>query len=74
MPHSSYPIDNNFASHQCDTSAVQDMRDVRISCRDLARTIAKYCPEGRELSIARTKLEEVMYWANAGISRPHPKA
>lgn len=31
------------------------------------------CPRGRELSVALTKLEEVLFWANAAIAREKPK-
>ena len=42
---------------------------VRQSVRDLARTIETLVPANRELSIVYTKLEEVMFWANAGLAR-----
>ena len=35
----------------------------------LARKIAKWCPESRESSLALTKLEEAIFWANAAIAR-----
>jgi len=42
---------------------------IRDSCEDLARIVNGHVPEGREKSLAITKLEEVMMWANAGIAR-----
>jgi len=41
--------------------------------RERALTYALYlnvhCPESRELSLAMTHLEEVVFWANASIAR-----
>jgi hypothetical protein len=31
--------------------------------------LVERCPEGRELSLALSNLEEVMFWANAAIAR-----
>jgi len=42
---------------------------VRLAVWVLAETILKYCPEGREQSLAMTKLEEVLFWTDAGIIR-----
>jgi hypothetical protein len=42
---------------------------VRAACKEAARVIILRCPEGRERSLAITKLEESMMWANAGIAR-----
>lgn len=42
---------------------------VRNFCLDLADELNAVVPEGREKSLAITKLEEVMMWANAGIAR-----
>lgn len=41
---------------------------VRSSCLRLAKGFADL-PDGREKSLALTKLEEVMFWANAAIAR-----
>lgn len=42
---------------------------VRGACAGLAAQIADLCPDGREQALAITKLEEVMFWANAAIAR-----
>ncbi|MFF4179736.1 hypothetical protein [Streptomyces sp. NPDC001750] len=42
---------------------------IRGACAGLAAQIADLCPEGREQALAVTKLEEVMFWANAAIAR-----
>lgn len=42
---------------------------VRTSGQQLARLITELVPEGREQSLALTKVEEAVMWANAGIAR-----
>ena len=42
---------------------------IRAMCLNLAVNINQVVPDGREKSLAITKLEEVMMWANAGIAR-----
>lgn len=49
---------------------------IRGKALDLAVFIDSYAPDSRELSIAITKLEEVVMWANAAIARgeePEPE-
>lgn len=69
MPHSSYPIDNNFTAHKSDENRVASMIVIRAEGKEFAKCGAAHCPEGRELSIARTKIEEAVFWLNAGIAR-----
>lgn len=63
-------IEHRFAFH---AAATQEKRDehtsVRQECRRLADLLNEALPEGREKSVAVTKLEEVMFWANAAIAR-----
>jgi hypothetical protein len=63
-------IVHRFAFH---ASPTQEKRDehtsVRQACRRLADELNERLPEGREKALAVTKLEEVMFWANAAVAR-----
>lgn len=45
---------------------------VRDLMREAAARVVELVPPGREQATALTKLEEAMFWANAGIARPAP--
>lgn len=62
-------IDNDFAYHKADEATGRRHSQVRLICRALAKEMAAAIPPGREQSLAITKLEEAMFWANAGIAR-----
>jgi hypothetical protein len=42
---------------------------IRNRARELADLIVQYTPASREQSLALTKLEEAVMWANAAIAR-----
>jgi hypothetical protein len=42
---------------------------VRDTAREFAEAIDRLCPDSREKSLAFTKLEEAVMWANAAIAR-----
>jgi hypothetical protein len=48
---------------------VNKYHTIRNQARKLAGTMASLAPESRELSLALTKLEEAVMWANASIAR-----
>lgn len=63
-------IEHRFAFHAATTPEKRDEHtSVRQQCRQLADVLNEQLPEGREKSVVMTKLEEVMFWANAAIAR-----
>jgi hypothetical protein len=46
---------------------------IRSMCLAIAEDLTMRLPHGREKSLAITKLEEAMFWANAAIARNQPK-
>ncbi len=66
-------IENDFVPHAAPQVQMAEMKDVRQRLKSVAMFVEKTCPKGRELALALTHLEEAMFWANAAISRPHPR-
>lgn len=60
---------NNFTYHQPDNLRIVKHQRIRESLNVVADMLVADCPESRELSLALTKLEEAMFWANAAIAR-----
>lgn len=60
---------NRFKFHPANEDTGPKHQEVRQACFTLAEILDGLVPDGRELSTAITKLEEVMMWANAGIAR-----
>jgi hypothetical protein len=70
MPDSKQDIDNRFRFHSPNTEERRDAHEwVRGACGNLAFELDDRLPAGREKELALTKLEEVMFWANAAIAR-----
>jgi hypothetical protein len=62
---------HRFMHHPPKTADVTDRHDsVRTICLEAAEVILEETgPSSREQSLAITKLEEAMFWANAAIAR-----
>lgn len=58
-----------FFSHRVGEGAKDKMALVRGVLIKAGGIVQETVPEGREKSLAMTKLEEAMFWANAGVSR-----
>lgn len=57
-----------------DAKAVEAHNRIRTATANLAHVYVEVCPEGRELSMALTKLiDEAMAHANAAVARNHDK-
>lgn len=62
-------LDNNYKYHTATSAHKAKYNTIRSEARALAQIIEDLCPDGREKSLAHTKLEEAMMWANASIAR-----
>lgn len=63
-------IHNRFTYHAPATPTRADQHQgMREACENFAHFLNSTLPEGREKALAMTKLEEVMFWGNAGLAR-----
>lgn len=62
-------IENNFTYHPPTPEQQKKYKKLRNDAQYLAHIINRLCPESRERSIAFTRLEECIMWANASIAR-----
>lgn len=62
-------IDNNFTYHAPKGDQQMRYQSIREIAKGLAMFIDDHCPDSREKSLAMTKLEECVMWANASIAR-----
>ena len=62
-------LENRFTYHAPKDGQPAKYEQLRGMGKDVAYFIKAVVPQGREQSLALTKLEEVIFWANAGIAR-----
>lgn len=62
-------LQNRTSHHQLSDAGADRVLQVRALALDAAQAVADLVPEGRERSLALTKIEEMLFWANAGIAR-----
>jgi len=62
-------IENNFKYHAPKNGQNDKYEALRLKGKELAYLIDALCPATDEKSLAITKLEEVVMWANAAIAR-----
>jgi hypothetical protein len=62
-------FDRIFTYHEPDDAQIAVYREIRRKARELAEFISEACPESREKSLAFTKIEEAVMWANAAVAR-----
>lgn len=74
MKPSTQELENRFGYHRPSPDAVKQHQTVRNAVLELATLIVSICPEGRELSLALTSLEEVGMRANQAIAMTQPLA
>lgn len=62
-------IEKRFTYHAPKPGQPEQYRRLRDVAKQFAHLINHEAPETREKSLAMTKLEEVIMWANAAIAR-----
>lgn len=62
-------IENNFTYHAPKDGQPEIYEKIRSMAKDFAYLLYELCPASREKSLAFTKLEESVFWANASIAR-----
>lgn len=62
-------IEKNFTYHAQKNDQPELYERIRDKAKLLAAYIDEKCPDSREKSLAMTKLEECVMWANASIAR-----
>lgn len=66
-------IQNRFSYHPPSPEQPAKYQEIRDTAKEFALKLAELCPQSRELSTALTKLDEVVFWANASIARNEGK-
>ena len=64
-----FEIERNFSYHAPTEEQVDRFETIRNGAKSLAAYVNEYCPDSREKSLAITKLEEFVMWANASVAR-----
>lgn len=62
-------VENDFTYHAPVGDQVERYKLIRDEGKFMAGVLVNACPESRELSLALTKVEEAVMWANAAIAR-----
>lgn len=62
-------LDLTFSHHAPDADDITCHEAVREAARQMTVRVLQVAPTGRERSLALTKIEEAMFWANAAIAR-----
>lgn len=68
MPCDPY-LENLFTYHAPKPGQPEKYEKLRGRAKELAYMFNNMCPPSREASLALTKLEEAVFWANAAIAR-----
>lgn len=62
-------LEDRFTYHLPKEGQPAIYESLRETAKSFAYKLKQDCPPSRELSLALTKLEEVVFWANASIAR-----
>lgn len=66
-------LDKRFTHHPPHGDQIDRYTRIRAKAKEFAGLVVELVPTSRERSLALTKLDEVVMWANAGIARNETK-
>ena len=69
MDPSEYDVENVFTHHAPKHGQTEKYEAIRAKAKELAVIMGQLCPRSRELALARTSLEQCVFWANSAIAR-----
>ncbi len=61
-------FENIYTYHAPTDDQVVRYKAIREKAKSLAELLDHFCPPSRERSLAQTKLQEAVMWANASIA------
>ena len=62
-------LENIYMYHTPKEGQQEKYQELRKKAKEFACLVEAFCPDSREKSLAFTKIEEGMMWANASIAR-----
>ena len=62
-------IENRIKYHRPDSTGIELIAKMRRLALDFSMGVLENVPLDRERALALTKIEEALFWANAGIAR-----
>ena len=69
MPIPPDDLENRFTYHAPKGEQPDKYAQIRLAGKNFAMLVNELCPQTREQSLAITKIEEAVMWANAAIAR-----
>lgn len=64
-----WELENRYTYHPPTEAKKEKYEIIRSIAFAYATQLNELCPDGREKALALTKLDEVVFWANAAIAR-----
>jgi len=63
-----FDFDRTFQYHSPTGDQIKRYQELRAKAKEFVELIDRLCPESREKSLALTKVQESIMWANASIA------
>jgi len=64
--------ENDHKHHVPNEGDIQNIQNIRAATIAYEKMLDEFCPPGRDLSLAKTNLEQARMWAIAALVKPRP--